>query len=642
MPDIISINTPQWKLTVWCKKISSRVQQYKSMLANRDLISPEKYSVINSKQELLIDSLHSEIEDATLFQEINNKHTIYSVTPLFFENLVYDFEFEFKANRGHRKEDIPFISNGLKLIDEAFRYKVNNEIGVLRGSINTGNNIGTLNLPLTYYFDNKLEKIDFAFEVIPVKMSLHTDIPDMYKTIDQELPLWRFALSEISNTSFNRVQGSSNFPLLWLRQFEALRQDLNKGIKIVLNSPHSRLYKKNERIRPERIKGKISRKLEEKITLDLNSNRYDKKYIVNRKYLNIDTPENRFIKFVLKVIYQKLVHIEHLASEYDKGLENNRLTDIFFVQINSWKKPLKKFSENPIFRDIGEFSGFSSESLVLQQKSGYSKVYRSWQQLKFYLSSISGDVSISSKSINNLYEIWCFLEIKNILINNLNFKELTTSKTLFNEKGLELSLKDGIGHAFKFIRNDGVSVRLAHEPVFNKSGRNLKVYSISQVPDILLEVTYKDGASLIWVFDAKYRIEKNKVKSGEPQVDLVPDDAINQMHRYRDSIIHEEYTAQNEPLLSRPIMGAFALYPGVFDQLNNEVVNPYNESILKVGIGAFPILPSQKNGEHNKWLIQFLKDRLESSQELQTINEKIVFEPNSHIPVKGMNMILKI
>jgi uncharacterized protein len=55
---------------------------------------------------------------------------------------------------------------------------------------------------------------------------------------------------------------------------------------------------------------------------------------------------------------------------------------------------------------------------------------------------------------------------------------------------------------------------------------------------------------------------------------------------------------------SRPVLGAYVLYPGWFDQLPEN--NPYKESIEKVGIGAFALLP----GQENKWLYSFLKEKL--------------------------------
>lgn len=44
---------------------------------------------------------------------------------------------------------------------------------------------------------------------------------------------------------------------------------------------------------------------------------------------------------------------------------------------------------------------------------------------------------------------------------------------------------------------------------------------------------------MTYLFDAKYRIG-GKDRNG---VDVPPDDAINQMHRYRDAIYYKNYSA---------------------------------------------------------------------------------------------------
>ena len=47
----------------------------------------------------------------------------------------------------------------------------------------------------------------------------------------------------------------------------------------------------------------------------------------------------------------------------------------------------------------------------------------------------------------------------------------------------------------------------------------------------------------------------------ENEYDHIPDDAINQMHRYRDALIHLEKADDGITEKSRPVVGAFVLYP---------------------------------------------------------------------------------
>ncbi len=89
----------------------------------------------------------------------------------------------------------------------------------------------------------------------------------------------------------------------------------------------------------------------------------------------------------------------------------------------------------------------------------------------------------------------------------------------------------------RHVRADGIKIRLAHEPVFSntKDPAFGKIYSWTTVqkPDIFLEATFLKGEKVQWIFDAKYRIADDGNGA-----DRAPDDAINQMHRYRDALIH--------------------------------------------------------------------------------------------------------
>lgn len=72
----------------------------------------------------------------------------------------------------------------------------------------------------------------------------------------------------------------------------------------------------------------------------------------------------------------------------------------------------------------------------------------------------------------------------------------------------------------------------------------IKSYLNTQKPDILLEVLFPNKQRFIWLFDAKYRLS-----SDDKEDDLVPDDAINQMHRYRDALVW----AKQDEGKSRPV-----------------------------------------------------------------------------------------
>ncbi len=247
--------------------------------------------------------------------------------------------------------------------------------------------------------------------------------------------------------------------------------------------------------------------------------------------------------------------------------------------------------------------------------------------------------------------------------------------TLSQNDFFEYQLKDGFAGAFYFKRIDGVTARLAHEPKFTQRGNPIRSYLVSQEPDIVLEVTLpktslSDGKNqFIWLFDAKYRIKTDKNRFDDSSEDItttdyVPDDAINQMHRYRDALIRlsgsegtdsdlSSPSTPGQPVKkSRPVFGAFALYPGFFDQ--TQTPNPYATAIEEIGIGAFALLPSQANSHYcgHHWLLEFLQTQIGPAPSLQaeqgneamypvaSIAERLYVQEAARIPYYGMRQVL--
>ncbi|MFW1745767.1 nuclease domain-containing protein [Acinetobacter guillouiae] len=246
------------------------------------------------------------------------------------------------------------------------------------------------------------------------------------------------------------------------------------------------------------------------------------------------------------------------------------------------------------------------------------------------------------RSVSEIYEIWCFLQLRRILVEELAFIEIRSHKEFIINGFLERQLKDGMAGAFEFSRSDGVKVKLVHEPIFKENSSNIRSYVVNQKPDILLEVGFPNGKKCVWIFDAKYRIKTQKDRFVSDQgngVDCVPDDAINQMHRYRDALIQI-----NNGLIeskSRPVLGAFALYPGYFDQESDS--NPYTSAINEVGIGAFALLPSNQIRFGHQWLSEYLCKHIgilnETPCSIASLNT-IYLNEATRIPFHGMEQSL--
>lgn len=373
----------------------------------------------------------------------------------------------------------------------------------------------------------------------------------------------------------------------------------------------------------------------------------DKRYPIEAKYLSIDTAENRFIKMVVNQSLRTLSNFETKLRKNNQAPENQRLSDAFLDELHSWQQPLRKIQNQSFFKDVGVYNGLTRESLVLQQKSGYSAVYSVWQELKFYLNAFAQQTTVSMKTVAEIYEVWCFLELRSILINELNFEEKKyRESTLKVNNYSEYQMKEGLAGAFDFEREDGVKAQLIHEPFFNKKSQSIRSFVVNQKPDIQLKVTFPHSAeqSFTWLFDAKYRIDHV-----ENSIDWAPDDAINQMHRYRDALIQIRTNSfSGAEIKSRPVFGAFVLYPGFFDQNNPEVENPYENEIDGVGIGAFALLPSCDKQNGSYWLVKFLKSKVGSIKKakkkrefysLESLQDNLFIQEASRIPVYGMRQV---
>lgn len=525
-------------------------------------------------------------------------------TPLLYENCFYEFEWEF-LHGVSEGSDAPRLEHHLQRICESFRFKSRRESQELLGGFNTGNDVGTLALPFSYQpkpAAGKTARVQLTlwFEVYPVKLDIRRDVPLIHQVLDEQYPYWRFTLNSATSQQGGRSQRKAEpFPLLWLAHFEALHKELERGIRQIINAPHSRLQSKTEYLLAARMKRPPRPKQAELIRQDLD-NGTERRYRVERKQLTTDTPENRFIKFVLERTGRML---QQLTQQGDRTL----LSRAFFDRLKAWSKPLDQALAHPLMQEIGPAAVLQRESLVLQQKSGYSAVYRIWQQLRLYLDALGNDAVAGVRSMDQLYELWCVIEVRRIIL-TLGFTEVKTPAFNFTRDGWDTRLAEGMKYCWEYLRAaDGVKLKLAHEPRFHKTNKPVHSLLVPQKPDILIEATTGSGDTFIWLFDAKYRVDNGT--QDDPR-DRVPDDAINQMHRYRDALLYQQ---QDDPIPSRPTFGAFALYPGFMSQQPG-TDNPYQEEIDRIGIGAFALLPAEDHSG-SCWLQTFLEQKLGKSGE---------------------------
>jgi len=498
---------------------------------------------------------------------------------------------------------------GCDLVDVA--HPVLNDVGMALernasrcfGTLRTGNDIGRFMLLVSTTKDGVSRQDRVWWDVWPLKLDYGCDLKSLTDAVERKYPLWLFRfLAPTDHEAGRSDRLQDRFLLLWLKQFEGLRDRFEKGVRTVIRSPHQRLDEHVRHLRADRIKGKMSPRLQERIAQ--YRERPELRHRVESRRSSFDTAENRFVKHAVGQVASRLDQVEKAIRTLGKedGTERkDAVSKGFLESLGTWRRTARSQGSATLFRGVGDFEGLTQESLVLHNRAGYSAVYRSWLELRHYLEFFAKvrSANIGMRQISELYELWCFLEVRRILVGDgsgdtgLGFTESAPPRRpKITKESLDAKLADGFGAAFHLRHQGaGISVRLAHEPAFSAGGDDsLHSFTVRQRPDIVLEAKWGEGEDarrLLWVFDAKYRIKLDgdldsaDIKSDGP---LVPSDAINQMHRYRDSLI-----LRHQGEKSRPVIGAYALYPGVFNQTSS--VNPYVAAIHEVGIGAFALLP---------------------------------------------------
>lgn len=521
--------------------------------------------------------------------------------PVFFENRLYHINIEFNESITAAR-----VVSRNKDWEEAFILKKIGHVLVLMGAINFGNEIGKHQLRMVYTLDGKQHEFVFGFEVFPTKLDYKTDYHRIIEEIQEAYP--NLVLDFLKKTYQNFKANSNQQPneIIWWAIFSQIFESLVEDLTYVVRNPHRRLQEESYWLRPEKIKKATPQLAEQYHRYKDNPN---KRYLVKEKVLRTDTFENRFVKAALTEIHQKY----YLIKKYIETKYANKLSDSYLWEINSLGEKLSQLLGHRFFKEVGAFEGFKQESLVLQRKHGYAGVLRNWLLLRAGYSFFEGANKLELKDIAELYEIWCFLEMKGVLEQLLKEEPNEIELAEIKVSNFNVEIKEGKKSRISFSLPSGELVELFHELQylndFDKKHQTGS-YTSHQKPDIVLRIHKKDlldDQVFTFLFDAKYRLASDE-KKGMP--DAPPEDAINQMHRYRDAIYYEE---QGGKFRSKEVIGGYILYPGRDDADTIKENSHYFNTIKKVNIGAIPVLPGYDGGKH--LLEEHIQNILEANSE---------------------------
>ena len=525
-------------------------------------------------------------------------------TAIFFDNADYPIWIDF-----HKDVKYAEFGSMLKNENERFSFRKN----VLAGFINYNNEIGKSEINIVYKVGSETRHFTFGFEVLSTKLDYHDHWNKIIEDIEAEYRMLSLDYMRRTFHGFTPDERGETPELIWWNIFSGEREKFIKACKNIIERPRRRLRGYETYQRADKVK---------RVTVNIENELAEHRkeaahlYRIEEHTQSNDTQENRFLKYALAQIISKY----EVLKKYIESV--GKVSDILKDEMDACIHTLKRLQKNPFFRTIGHYKGLNQESLVLQKATGYSQVYRTWNLLRRSYSLQDGMYRLQTKDIATLYEIWCFIEVSHIVKEQLRIgNEDVEHRNRMEMNGL-FTWELGRGeHSRILFRKDGVELaELVYNPKHtekendNVSMSNFVVRTVPQKPDIVLQLTKNDlhdGMKMTYLFDAKYRIGGK-----DKGADVPPDDAINQMHRYRDAIYYKDYDTKQ---LKKEVIGGYILFPGAGEPLD-VAKSKFYKSIEDVNIGAFPLRP--KDEQNRKFLENFIDDIIKRKSS-ETIAEVI-------------------
>lgn len=587
--ELLTIEHKDFTMIVECTKFDGIWNKAKSNVGEDKLYSTYSWSegVVSVKRTLDAD------------HEIDIEQGV-PAPATFFDNADYPIWIEFKDY----VKDAQF---GSILQNDNDRFSFRRHI--LAGFINYKNEIGRSEIQIIYKVDKETRTFRFGFEVLSTKLDYHEHWCAIVEDIEREYRMLSLDYMRRTFHGFSPDQNGEHPDTVWWSVFEGEQQKFIKACKSIIDRPRHRLHGEEVYLRadkliqtPHYIENKLAEHRKEPAYL----------YRVEQHILSNDTQENRFLKFALHQISKRYEDLRQRIEAVKTA------SDTMKAAIHATSESLKRLQHHPFFRTIGRFKGINQESMVLQKATGYSQVYRTWNLLRRAYSLNDGLYRLQTKDIATLYEIWCFIEVSHIVKDQLRLQDEDVEHRNRLEMNGVFSWELGKGeHSRILFRKDGVELaELVYNPKNadkennNVGMKDLVVPTVPQKPDIVLQLTKNDlqqGMKMTYLFDAKYRIDGK-----DKGVDVPPEDAINQMHRYRDAIYYKDYDAN---ALKKEVIGGYILFPGDGEP-NDVAVSKFYKTIKEVNIGAFPLRP--KDVENRKLLEKFI-DELIHTKSSETI-----------------------
>jgi len=503
--------------------------------------------------------------------------------PVFFENGVYQLIVVPKNDQA-----LTFYHEYPLLRQAVSPVPIGNQ-QILMGNLHFQNEVGYSTFEIRSGHKTLLE---VTLEVFPVKLDYKKDYQKLLEEVNDEI--YNLAFHFIKKTYLGsklKLEGNpsqAEFYRLISHRFNQFLQAVSR----IEYQPHHKLDKTYEKARGDQLskldscsrsflrkRGHLFVDVPEGISIQDRSVMPSEGMKI-KKELTYDTLENRYVKWMIQRLIQKLDDLLGAIEKQNRWTRENPVYELV-GKIKAMAKQLKNRLQSAFWRSIGKLDR-SVMSLVLQMAPGYRDAFQIYLTVSKGLMLQGNLYRMSVKDVATLYEYWTFLKLGQIL--GRMYKLVSQDIVQVNRDGLFVNLKADQTATRKFrhpVTNEEIIL------AYQKKEKSLP--TVSQIPDTMLSIEKKGkGYKYHYIFDAKYRIDyaqqdsyyKQKHKSPGPM-----EDDINTMHRYRDSIV-----AASEETYERKAFGAYVLFPWGDETIYQD--HDFYKSIEKVNIGGLPFLPN--------------------------------------------------
>ena len=431
-------------------------------------------------------------------------------------------------------------------------------------------------------------EVAFALDVRPVRLHPHRDLAPMRREVEETLAGLALRYLRPADVPARETGGRRQAPATALRLLLSTLDDIERALATIRRRPRPDLERSRRLVPAARVRG-VDAGFMRAVQQGKGGGRLVSGEIPVRERLlaasarwSMDTPEHRWLRARLRSAQQAVQEIAEQEARRAPSMRRRRARR----DLASAHHRLGRLLQASPLADAGTGAGDVTPRLL--RAPGYAEAYAACRRLRLSLDLTGGPSRASLVDLHELYEIWAYLAVLRAVARVLGEPVDPAAFVRAEPVGLRLALQTGRAHAVRFDTPGG-PVAVAYQSRF---GGGL----LAQRPDLLLSAG-RGGKRRRYVLDAKYRLDDAAGyvrRHGSPGP---PEDALGDLHRYRDAIVERGDRTVREAVALFPFRES---EPGAFGE------SRLWRSIETLGVGAIPLLPGE-TGYLDEWLRRVLE-----------------------------------